>query len=51
LGEKDIFHELDDLLEVVLLKNQNLKTVVDHSSLVVQHFVNADLKNTVGRNE
>jgi hypothetical protein len=51
LGEKDIFHELDDFLEVILLKNQNLKTVVDHSSLVVKHFVDTDLKNTVCRNE
>jgi hypothetical protein len=51
LREKNVFHELDNFLEVILLENQNLERVVDYSGLVGEHLIDADLKNAVGGDE
>jgi hypothetical protein len=47
LREEDVFHELDDIPEMIFLEYKNLKTVIDNSSLIGEHFVNTDLKYAV----
>ncbi len=50
LREENVFHELDDIPEMIFLENKNLKTVIDNGSLMRKHLVNTDLKYAICRN-